>query len=99
MSEFVLTSQMGHAYRIELNRPDCGNLVTTEMVFALADAVARLPADAKPLVLSGKGADFCKGRDPQTAPEAARGGRVPSALELPERMAGPIYRDYLLPGS
>ncbi len=38
MSEFVRTSQVGHAYRIELNRPDRGNLVTTEMVFALMDA-------------------------------------------------------------
>ena len=69
------------------------------MVLALTDAVTRLPADAKLLVLRRKGADYCKGRDPQTAPEAARGGRAPSALELRERMAGPIYRDYLLPGS
>jgi enoyl-CoA hydratase/carnithine racemase len=94
MSEFVLSSQMGHAYRIELNRPDCGNLVTTEMVFALTDAVSRLPAEAKLLVLSGKGADFCRGRDPQTAPEAARGAGAPSALELRERMAGPIIAFY-----
>ena len=67
------------------------------MVFALTDAVARLPADAKLLVLSGKGADFCKGRDPQTAPEAARGGRAPSALELRERMAGPMFAPLMEP--
>lgn len=94
MTESVLTSRAGHAYRIELNRPDCGNLVTTEMVHALVDAVTRLPADAKLLVLSGKGVDFCRGRDPQTAPEAGRGARAPSALELRERMAGPIIGFY-----
>lgn len=81
----------GAVYRIELNRPDCGNLVTTDMVHALSDAVRNLPATAKLLVLTGKGADFCKGRDPQTAPEA---GRPPSALELRERMAGPIVEFY-----
>ena len=41
MSEFVRTSQVGHAYRIELNRPDRGNLVTTEMVFALMEPRGR----------------------------------------------------------
>lgn len=94
MTEHVISSRAGPVWRIELNRPDCGNLVTTEMVFALTDAVSRLPADAKLLVLSGKGADFCRGRDPQTAPEAARSGRAPSALELRERMAGPIIGLY-----
>jgi len=84
----------GAVYRIELNRPDCGNLVTTEMVLALSDAVKRLPQDAKLLVLTGRGADFCKGRDPQTAPEAGRGGRAPSALELRERLADPIVGFY-----
>lgn len=96
MNDHVLTSQMGHAWRIELNRPDCGNLVTTEMVSALADAAKRVPDDAKLLVLAGRGADFCKGRDYQAAPEDARGGRPPSALELRSRMAGPIIGCYTL---
>ena len=91
--EIVVRTE-GPIYHIELNRPDCGNLVTTEMVLALADAVARLPDGTKLLVLSGKGPDFCKGRDPRTAPEAARGGRAPGALELRERMAGPIIGFY-----
>ncbi len=95
MTEHVVTSLAGAVYRIELNRPDRSNMVTPDMVSALLDAVARLPADAKVLVLSGKGADFCKGRDPQAAPEAARGGRAPSALELRERLAGPVVGLYM----
>ena len=94
MSEFVCTNLMDHAYRVELNRPDCGNLVTTEMVSALSDAVKRLLDDAKLLVLTGRGADFCKGWDYQAAPENAGGGRPPSALALRSRMAGPIIGFY-----
>jgi enoyl-CoA hydratase/carnithine racemase len=94
MTDHVIASQAGAVWRIELNRPDCGNLVTTEMVLALADAVKRAPGEAKLLVLAGKGADFCKGRDYQAAPESAKGGRAPSALELRERMTGPIIGFY-----
>ena len=94
MTSHISVSSEGAVYRIELNRPDRGNRVTPDMVSALLDAIARLPADAKLLVLSGKGADFCKGRDPQSAPEAAGGGRVPAALELRERMAGPVVNFY-----
>lgn len=96
MSEPVVAAAVGAAWRIELNRPDCGNLVTTEMVHALAGAVTRLPAEAKVVVLAGKGRDFCKGRDYQAAPESAKGGRAPSALELRERMTGPIIGLYTL---
>jgi enoyl-CoA hydratase len=92
----VLMIQAGPVRRIELNRPECGNLVTTEMVHALADAVKSLPADTKLVVLSGSGRDFCKGRDYQAAPESAKGGRPPSALELRERMTGPIIGLYTL---
>jgi len=86
----------GAVYRIELNRPDCGNLVTPGMVQALSEAVRKIPAESKLLVLTGKGADFCKGRDPQAAPEAGSGGKLPSALELRERMSNPIVGFYAL---
>lgn len=94
MAEHVIAGSMGAVWRIELNRPDCGNLVTTEMVHALARAVRAVPADAKLMVLAGRGADFCKGRDYQAAPENAKGGRAPSALELRSRMTAPIIDFY-----
>jgi enoyl-CoA hydratase len=94
MSDYVKTSREGAAWRIELNRPDCGNLVTPEMISALADAVKNLPADAKVLVLSGKGTDFCKGRDPAAAPEAGSGGKLPSALQIREKVGHPVVGLY-----
>lgn len=59
MTDFVIASVAGHAYRIELNRPECGNLVTMDMVSALLDAFRGVPQDAKLVVLTGRGADFC----------------------------------------
>jgi enoyl-CoA hydratase/carnithine racemase len=94
MNERVVAGQTGAVWRIELNRPDSGNLVTPEMVDALTDAVRRLPPDAKLLVLSGRGSDFCRGRDPHDAPESGRGGRAPSALELRRAFADPVVGFY-----
>jgi enoyl-CoA hydratase len=94
MSDYVKASREGAAWRIELNRPDCGNLVTPEMIGALTEAVKNLPADAKVLVLAGKGDDFCKGRDPAAAPEAGSGGKLPSALQIREKVGNPVVGLY-----
>ena len=95
MTNHVIANRVGAAWRIELNRPENGNLVTPEMISALAEAVKSLPADAKVLVLSGKGADFCKGRDPATAPEAGSGGKLPSALQIREKVGNPVVGLYV----
>jgi enoyl-CoA hydratase len=96
MTDHVLSREDEAVYGIALNRPECGNLVTTEMVVALSNALTRVPRDTKLVVITGKGADFCKGRDYQAAPEDAKGGRAASALELRERMTGPIIGFYTL---
>lgn len=90
----ISTRHEGAAWRIELNRPDCGNLVTMEMVAALGEAFSAVPSTARMVVLSGRGADFCKGRDYQSAPEGARGTRAPNALSVRERMTSPIISLY-----
>jgi enoyl-CoA hydratase/carnithine racemase len=46
MSDINVNTANG-ACRIELNRPDCGNLVTTDMVGELTQALASLAADVK----------------------------------------------------
>ena len=94
MADYIKAGREGAAWRIEINRPDCGNLVTPEMIAALADAVKGLPADAKAIVLAGKGADFCKGRDPQAAPESGSGGKLPSAMQIRERVGYPVVGLY-----
>lgn len=96
MSEVVVSAANG-ACRIELNRPDCGNLVTTGMVGELARALQSVAADVKLVVITGRGADFCKGRDYQSAPESAVADKgAPSALDIRERMTGPMMTLYTL---
>jgi enoyl-CoA hydratase len=90
----IVTRQEGAVYRIELNRPEIGNLVTTKMIAGLSDTVRRVSGDAKLIVISGAGADFCKGRDYQTAPESAGTGRPPTARRIIEETATPILETY-----
>ena len=94
MSSINVTTANG-ACRIELNRPDCGNLVTADMVVELTGALRSVAGDVKLIVIAGKGADFCKGRDYQSAPESAGASKAaPSALEIRERMTGPMMTLY-----
>ena len=58
MTEFVVARPDGTAHRIELNRPETGNLVSMEMVSMLTDTVRRVPADASLMVLAGAGSRF-----------------------------------------
>ena len=96
MSGINVTTANG-ACRIELNRPDCGNLVTADMVVELASALRSVAGDVKLIVIAGKGADFCKGRDYQSAPESAGANRAaPSALEIRERMTAPMMDLYTM---
>ena len=66
-------------YRITLNRPGAGNVVTPRMMLALAEHVAG-PASAggyRAVVIRGAGRDFCLGREPKPVP----GGRTDTAHE------------------
>lgn len=91
----VNVSTSGDVCRIELNRPECGNLVTTEMVRSLTQLLETIAGDVKLVVVAGRGNDFCKGRDYQTAPESTRAGHAaPSALKIREEMTGPMMRLY-----
>jgi len=94
MSKDVTCSREGALLTVTLNRADCGNLVTMEMVDALREALAGVPREVKLVVLAGAGNDFCKGRDYQSAPESAQGGRAPSALTIRDEMTSPIATLY-----
>ena len=92
---YINTSAASGVCRIELNRPDCGNLVTSTMVVELTEHLRSVAADVKLIVISGQGQDFCKGRDYQTAPESAGAGKsAPSALTIREQMTAPMTTLY-----
>ena len=90
----IRTALEGTTWRVVLNRPDCGNLVTSAMVDLLHAAITSIPREAKLLVLCGAGADFCKGRDYAHAPEQGKEGRAPTAVAIRANMTAPITALY-----
>jgi enoyl-CoA hydratase/carnithine racemase len=91
----VIVETANAVCRVELNRASCGNLVTMDMVKSLIQALQTIAPDVKLLVLAGQGADFCRGRDYQDAPESAKAGSAaPSALKIRKEMTGPIVTLY-----
>ncbi len=88
MSDGLEFRHDGAVARLTINRPDAGNMLTLEMIDALADMVADAGrrAETKAIVLRGAGADFCTGRDPAGAPER----RPTTALEMRGALIEPI---------
>lgn len=81
----------GSLARIDLGRPDEGNMLTRGMVTDLSALVGRLGAEAgvHVVALEGRGAAFCKGRDGRG--ENA-GGMSP--LDMKTKLYGPILGAY-----
>jgi len=48
---------------LQLDRPDVMNALSTQMRAEITDAATRAPAEARVLVLTGKGRAFCSGQD------------------------------------
>ena len=94
MSNDIIQRQANGALWITLNRPHDGNRVTAPMISTLAQALKEVPEDVKLILIRAEGADFCKGRDYQAAPEDADRGQRPSALQIQERMTTPILDLY-----
>lgn len=95
MSPEIAVTTSGSAYRVELNRPECGNLVTMGMVRTLSQALRQMPPEANLVIVAGRGDDFCKGRDYQSAPESAVAGSVaPTASKIREEMTSPMMEFY-----
>ncbi len=92
MTEGLEFSQDGAVARLVINRPEAGNMLTLAMVRALAQIVedAGRNPDIKAIVLSGKGDNFCTGRDPAGAPEKG----PTTALEMRGQLIEPILGAY-----
>jgi enoyl-CoA hydratase/carnithine racemase len=95
MSADVTVTNHNGACRVELARPDCGNLVTMDMVTALTQVLEAIGPSVSLVVIAGQGKDFCKGRDYHAAPESASGRQAtPTALKIREEMTRPMMAFY-----
>ncbi len=88
----VLRTREGAIERIRLDRAEAGNMLTVGMVDELTAMIAAAGRDpaVKAIALSAAGEDFCRGRDPAGAPEAA----PETALEMRARLTAPILAFY-----
>jgi enoyl-CoA hydratase/carnithine racemase len=81
----------GAVARIDLGRPEEGNMLTRAMVSDLSVLVTRLGADpsVNVVALEGRGTCFCKGRDGRGENAAGM-----SALDMKNKLYGPILGAY-----
>jgi enoyl-CoA hydratase/carnithine racemase len=92
MEDTVIVTRDGPIARVMLNRPERGNMLTIAMVAEVTERIAEAGRDPglKAIVITGAGADFCLGRDPEGAPE-----RAPrNALEMRSDLTAPILGFY-----
>ena len=84
-------SREGAVARIDLGRPDEGNMLTRAMVSDLSALVGRLGADASVHVvaLEGRGPAFCNGRDGRGENAAGM-----SPLDMKNKLYAPILGAY-----
>lgn len=92
MVEQILVSRQGDTTTVTLNRPDEGNIVSTDMGGEIARLFAAAAQDGtKVIVLRASGADFCAGRD-STGIAVGRDGET--ALDVRARNAEPALDFY-----
>jgi len=91
MNEAVLVRREGAVLTLELNRPADGNLLDAAMGATIVQQLAQLDPEVRLVCLRGAGADFCAGRVSPTPP---KGGAVPSAEQLRQKVALPALALY-----
>jgi enoyl-CoA hydratase len=92
MSDGFSITRDGAIIRLTLNRPEKGNMLTLAAANQIAARIRDVGSDksVNAIVLRGEGDDFCKGRDPDGAPE----GKPTTALEMREALIEPILGLY-----
>jgi enoyl-CoA hydratase/carnithine racemase len=76
----VLLETNNDCLDVILNRPDEGNLITNEMGMEIARVVREIGPEIKLVRLTGRGANFCKGRQ---APQIDRATMTPLQVRHP----------------
>jgi enoyl-CoA hydratase/carnithine racemase len=94
VADSIIVKQESGILSLTLNRPECGNLITMEMIATLRQSLLDLSSDTRVVVLRANGPDFCKGRDYQQAPEDARDNKVVTAAHVRDNMTAPILGMY-----
>ena len=81
MAEVLQFTRDGAIGRLTINRPEKRNMLTLAQLAELNQMLGKAGADRelKAIVVSGAGADFCRGRDPPARRRMRRPRRSPSA--------------------
>lgn len=82
----------GAVVRLQIDREDRGNMLTLAMLDDISAAIAEAGRDpsVSAILVTGKGSDFCRGRDPQGAPES----KPTTAVEMRTALIEPILGVY-----
>jgi enoyl-CoA hydratase/carnithine racemase len=80
VSSPVLFETKNDCLDVILSRPDEGNLITNDMGMEIARTLRELGPETKLVRLSGRGANFCSGRD---SPKIDRAGMTPLQVRHP----------------
>jgi enoyl-CoA hydratase/carnithine racemase len=80
VSSPVLFETKNDCLDVILNRPDDGNLITNEMGLEIARTLREVGPETKLVRLTGRGANFCKGRQ---APQIDRANMTPLQVRHP----------------
>ncbi len=80
MTAPVLFETKNDCLDVILNRPDEGNLITNEMGTEIARVLREVSPETKLVRLTGRGANFCKGRQ---APQIDRASMTPLQVRHP----------------
>lgn len=92
MADLLRFRQDGPFARLTVDRADNGNMMTLAMVEELSAMVDRAgrDRDTKAIVLTTEGENYCMGRDPAGAPEAA----PKTAVEMRDTLTAPLLGAY-----
>jgi enoyl-CoA hydratase len=89
MSDLIRMHRDGAVATITIDRPDAGNVLTTDMLRALTARLKEAAAsDAKVIALRSTGDDFCKGRESKSGPQN------PTSLVMRDQILQPILDVY-----
>jgi enoyl-CoA hydratase len=92
MSDGFKFEENGAIGRLTFCRPERGNMLSLSMAKDLSKVLKKAGSDPslKVIIIRGEGGDFCRGRDPEGAPE----GKPTTAVEMRAALVEPLLGIY-----